>query len=72
MLVRNSGMRKVLRLRDGDSERGSGIQEGTGTRLGGAQMRRATAGALPGRGDDCRGHNLAVEVRASIEKGNRA
>jgi hypothetical protein len=26
--VRNSGMRRVLRLRDGDSERGSGIQGG--------------------------------------------
>ena len=33
-------MRRVLRLRDGDSERGSGIQEGTRTGLGGAQMRR--------------------------------
>ena len=38
--MRNSGMRMVLRLRDGDPERGSGIQEGTRTRLGGAQARR--------------------------------
>ena len=28
MLVQNSGMRRVLHLRDGDSERGSGIQRG--------------------------------------------
>ena len=40
MLVRKAGMRRVLCLRDGDLERGSGIQEGTRTRLGGAQMRR--------------------------------
>ena len=40
MLVRDSGMRRVLRLRDGDSERGSGIQQRTRTRLGGAQVRR--------------------------------
>ena len=40
MLVRNSGMRRVLRLRDGDSEQGSGIKRGIRTRLGGAQMRR--------------------------------
>ena len=40
MLVRSSGMRRVLRLRDGDLERGSGMQGGTGTRLGGAQMKR--------------------------------
>ena len=40
MEVRESGMNRMLRLRDGDSERGSGMQEGTGTRLGGAQMRR--------------------------------
>ena len=40
MEVQESGMKRVLHLRDGDSERGSGIQEGTGTRLGGAQMRR--------------------------------
>ena len=38
--MRNSGMKRVLRLRDGDSERGSGIQEWTGTRLGGAQVKR--------------------------------
>ena len=38
--MRDSGMKRVLRLRDGDSERGSGMQEETGTRLGGAQMRR--------------------------------
>ena len=38
--MRNAGTRRMLRLRDGDSERGSGIQEGTGTRLGGAQVRR--------------------------------
>ena len=47
MEVRVSGMRRVLRLRDGDSERGSGMQEGT--RLGGTLVRRATAGAQPGR-----------------------
>ena len=40
ILVWNAGMRRVLRLRDGDSERGSGIQRRTGTRLGGAQMKR--------------------------------
>ena len=40
MEVRNAGMRRVLRLRDGDSERGSGIQGETGTRLGGAQVKR--------------------------------
>ena len=62
MLVWDSGMRRVLRLRDGDSERGSGIQEGTRTGLGGAQVKR---GRL-------QGHNLAVRVRASIEEGNRA
>ena len=61
ILVQNSGMRRVLRFRDGDSERGSGIQEEVRTRLGGAQMGRVTAGAQPDRG-----------VRASIEKGNRA
>ena len=33
-------MRRVLHLRGGDSERGSGIQEETGTRLEGAQVRR--------------------------------
>ena len=36
--MRDSGMIRVLRLRDGDSERGSGIQGGTG--LGGAQVKR--------------------------------
>ena len=40
MEVRDSGMKRVLRLRDGDSERGSGIQGETRTRLGGAQVRR--------------------------------
>ena len=50
--VRNSGMRRVLRLRDGDSEQGSGMQRKTGTRLGGAQVRRATAGAQPDRGGE--------------------
>ena len=40
MLVQNSGMRRVLCLRDGDSERGSGIKEETRTRLGGAQVKR--------------------------------
>ena len=60
--MRDSGMKKVLHLRDGDSERGSGMQEGTETRLGGAQAKRG----------DCRGHNLTEEVRASIEEGNRA
>ena len=42
----------MLCLRDGDSERGSGMQEGTRIRLGGAQVRRATAGAQPGRGGE--------------------
>ena len=45
MEVRDSGMKKVLRLRDGDSERGSVIQRKAGTGLGGAQVRRG----------DCRG-----------------
>ena len=49
MEVRDSGMKRVLSLRDEDSERGSGMQEGIGTRLGGAQIRRATAGAQPDR-----------------------
>ena len=38
--MRDSGMKRVLRFKDGDSGRGSGIQRGTRTRLGGAQMRR--------------------------------
>ena len=40
MLVRVSEIKRVLRLRDGDSERGSGMQKETRTTLGGAQMRR--------------------------------
>ena len=36
--MRSSGMKRVLLLRDGTSERGSGMQEGT--RLGGAQVKR--------------------------------
>ena len=40
MLVRDSEMKRVLRLRDGDSEQGSVIQERTETRLGGAQAKR--------------------------------
>ena len=40
MEVRDSGMKRVLRLRDGDSERGSGMQGRTRTGLGGAQTRR--------------------------------
>ena len=52
MEVQDSGMKRVLRLRDGDSERGSGMQRKTGTRLGGAQTRRATAGAQPDRGGE--------------------
>ena len=40
MEVRDLGMRKMLRLRGGDLEQGSGIQEETRTRLGGAQVRR--------------------------------
>ena len=40
MEVRNAEVRRVLRLRDGDSERGSGMHEGTRTRLGGALMKR--------------------------------
>ena len=38
--VRDSGMKGMLRLRDEDSERGSGIQGEIRTRLGGAQMKR--------------------------------
>ena len=38
--MRDSGVREVLRLGDGDSERGSGIQEGTRTELEGALTRR--------------------------------
>ena len=38
--VWDPGMKRMLRLRDGDSERDSGIQEGTGTRLGGAQVKK--------------------------------
>ena len=40
MEMRESGMKRVLRLRDGDSERGSGIQEETKTGLGGALMKK--------------------------------
>ena len=40
MEVRVPGMKRVLRLRDGDSERGSVIQEGTRARLGGALVKR--------------------------------
>ena len=40
MEVRDSGMRRVLRLRDGDSERGSGMHEETRTGLGGTLMKR--------------------------------
>ena len=40
MEVRNAGMKRVLRLRDGDSERGSGMHKETRTELGGAQTRR--------------------------------
>ena len=40
MVVRDSGMKRVLRLRDGDSERCSGIKRETRTRLGGAQVKR--------------------------------
>ena len=40
MEVRDSGMKRVLCLRDGDSERSSGMQEGTRTGLGGAQVKR--------------------------------
>ena len=40
MEVWNSGMKRVLRLRDGDSERSSGMQKGTRTGLGGAQVKR--------------------------------
>ena len=39
MEVRDSGMRRVLRLRDGDSEQGSGMQGEARTELGGAQAR---------------------------------
>ena len=40
MLVRDSKMKRVLRLRDGDSERGSVMHRRAGTGLGGAQVRR--------------------------------
>ena len=40
MEVRNAEVRRVLRLRDGDSERRSGIQSETGTGLGGALLKR--------------------------------
>ena len=40
MEVRNAGMKRVLRLKDGDSERGSVMQGEQETGLGGAQMRR--------------------------------
>ena len=40
MEVRESGVKRVLRLRGGDSERGSVMQKGTRTGLGGAPMRR--------------------------------
>ena len=40
ILVWDSGTRRVLCLKDGDSERGSGIQRKIETRLGGAQVRR--------------------------------
>ena len=52
MEVRNAGMKRVLRLRDGDSEWGSGMQRRTRTELGGAPTRRVTAGAQPGRGGE--------------------
>ena len=61
MEVRDSEMKRVLRLRDGDSEWGSGIQEETRTRLGGAQTRRATAGAQPDRGGE--GFLLRREIK---------
>ena len=38
--MRDSGMKRVLHLRDGGSERGSGIQGETRTGLGGAQVKR--------------------------------
>ena len=44
MEVRNAGMRRVLCLKDGSSERGSGIQEGTGEE-------GDCRGAQPGRRD---------------------
>ena len=40
MEARNSGVGIILRLRDGDSEQGSGMQEETGIGLGGAQVKR--------------------------------
>ena len=40
MEVRDSGIERMLRLRDGDSERGSGIHGETRTGLGGTRMRR--------------------------------
>jgi hypothetical protein len=40
MEVWDSGMKRVLHLKNGDSERGSVMQEETRARLGGAQVRR--------------------------------
>ena len=40
MEIRDSGVKRVLRLRDGDSERGSVMQGGTRARLGGTQVKR--------------------------------
>ena len=53
----------MLRLRDGDSERGSGINKETGTGLGGAQMRRV----LRLRdGDSERGSGMQQGTRAVL------
>ena len=48
--MRESGMKRVLRLRDGDSERGSVMQEGTRDWIGrDTNEKGATAGAQPDR-----------------------
>ena len=54
MLVQNSGMRRVLCLRGGDSERGSGMQRRQELDWEGHRGEEVTAGAQPGRrGEGC-------------------
>jgi hypothetical protein len=53
MEERSSGMKRVLCLRDGDSERGSGIQGDKGLNWRGTEEKRRL-----------QGHNLIEEVRA--------
>ena len=68
MEVRDSGMKRMLRLRDGDSERGSGIQGETRTRLGGAQLRRATIGAQPNSYDSRGNGEGKLSIRLYFHK----